>query len=169
MEPNKESMNLSQQNEATKSSDTSAGKQNEAKEVKEKKRKAESTCKPTSKPSGQSDQVSTKAHCSTCSCFHVAKEGDRFCAHCKAPACHGALLLKPGQRFPVFSPYKGEDAKERAMKRAELNAQRRTQLEQERKMLLKAMEIIAPMNDPQPPPPAAAVAAKREPDSDSSY
>ena len=52
------------------------------------------------------------------------------------------MLLKPGSRFPVFSPYKGEEAKERAQKRMELNAQKRQQLEQERKLLLKSMEIV---------------------------
>ena len=107
------------------------------------KRKAENTSKSMSKPSNQSDQVddSRVPHCESCSCFHHAKEGDRFCAHCKKPSCHGALLLKPGNRFPVFSPYKGEEARERAAKRMELNAQKRAQLEQERKLLLKAMEI----------------------------
>jgi len=57
----------------------------------------------------------------------------------------------------VFSPYKGEEAKERAAKRMELNAQRRQQLEQERKLLLKAMEIVAP------PVPAAIAAIAKAP------
>ena len=139
MDPKTESMSSSQVNVEQKSSATDAGKPKKEKE--EKKRKAENISKHTSKQSDQSDQVSNKPHCESCSCFHHAKEGDRFCAHCKKPACHGALLLKPGNRFPVFSPYKGEEAKERAAKRMELNAQKRQQLEQERKLLLKAMEI----------------------------
>lgn len=49
--------------------------------------------------------------CSTCTCFEPkeANAGERYCAvpGCNKRTCHGPYLLKPGAKWPVWSPYKG--------------------------------------------------------------